>query len=138
QDFANALLAAHNAGVVTVGIDEDVKAVTASNNGEAFVSYDAVTKQGITTYLLGQTLTSGTDKGGTYGQGKVHQEQQEIIFGSDRNHALKAMQRFIDVICLANGYEAPEFKWVAKKFIDQEQLDADKKAHDMGVRFNKT
>lgn len=138
QDFANALLAAHNAGVVTVGIDEDVKAVTASNNGEAFVSYDAVTKQGITTYLLGQTLTSGTDKGGTYGQGKVHQEQQEIIFSSDRNHALKAMQRFINIICLANGYEAPEFKWVAKKFIDQEQLDADKKAHDMGVRFNKT
>ncbi|AAZ18855.1 probable Mu-like prophage protein [Psychrobacter arcticus 273-4] len=138
QDFANAMLAAHNSGVVTIGIDEDVKAVTAGSNGEAFVSYDSVVKQSITTYLLGQTLTSGTDKGGTYGQGVVHQEQQEIIFSSDRKHAIKAVQRFIDVICIANGFEIPEFKWVAKKFIDQEQLDADKKAHEMGVRFTKS
>lgn len=138
QEFANALLAAHNSGVVTIGIDEDVTAVTGGSNGEAFVSYDSVVKQSITTYLLGQTLTSGTDKGGTYGQGVVHQEQQEIIFSSDRKHALKAVQRFIDVICTANGFEAPEFKWVAKKFINQEQLDADKKAHDMGVRFTKS
>ncbi|MGY8856216.1 MAG: phage portal protein family protein [Pseudomonadales bacterium] len=138
QDFANALLAAHNSGVVTIGVDEDVTAVTGGSNGEAFVSYDSVVKQSITTYLLGQTLTSGTDKGGTYGQGVVHQEQQEIIFSSDRKHALKAVQRFIDVICTANGFEAPEFKWVAKKFINQEQLDADKKAHEMGVRFTKS
>ena len=138
QDFANALLAAHNAGVVTVGIDEDVTAVTGGSNGEAFVSYNDVTKQGITTYLLGQTLTSGTDNGGTYGQGKIHQEQQEIIFNSDRKHALKAVQRFIDIICLANGYDAPEFKWIAKKVIPVDQLDADKKAYDMGLRFNKS
>ena len=138
QDFANALLAAHNSGVVTIGVDEDVTAVTGGSNGEAFVSYDSVVKQSITTYLLGQTLTSGTDKGGTYGQGVVHQEQQEIIFSSDRKHALKAVQRFIDVICTANGFEVPEFKWVAKKFINQDQLDADKKAHDMGVRFTKS
>lgn len=138
QEFADALLAAHNAGVVTVGIDEDVTAVTGGSNGEAFVSYDSVVKQSITTYLLGQTLTSGTDKGGTYGQGVVHQEQQEIIFSSDRKHALKAVQRFINIICYANGYEPPEFKWVAKKFINQEQLDADKKAHEMGVRFTKS
>ena len=138
QDFANALLAAHNAGVVTVGIDEDVTAVTGGSNGEAFVSYNDVTKQGITTYLLGQTLTSGTDNGGTYGQGKIHQEQQEIIFNSDRKHALKAVQRFINIICYANGYEPPEFKWIAKKVIPTEQLDADKKAYDMGLRFNKS
>lgn len=138
QDFANAMLAAHNSGVVTIGIDEDVNAITATSDGKAFVSYDNVVKQSITTYLLGQTLTSGTENGGTYGQGKIHQEQQEIIFSSDRKHALKAVQRFIDVICTANGFEAPEFKWVAKKFINQEQLDADKKAHEMGVRFTKS
>lgn len=138
QDFANALLAAHNAGVVTVSKDEDVKAVTANSDGKAFVSYNDVTKQGITTYLLGQTLTSGTDNGGTYGQGKIHQEQQEIIFNSDRKHALKAVQRFIDIICYANGYDAPEFKWIAKKVIPVDQLDADKKAYDMGLRFNKS
>lgn len=138
QDFANALLAAHNAGVVTVGIDEDVTAVTGGSNGEAFVAYNDVTKQGITTYLLGQTLTSGTDGGGTYGQGKIHQEQQEIIFNSDRKHALKAVQQFIDIICYANGYDVPEFKWIAKKVIPVDQLDADKKAYDMGLRFNKS
>jgi len=138
QDFANALLAAHNSGVVTVGVDEDVTPVTGGSHGEAFVSYNNVAKQGITTYLLGQTLTSGVDGGGTYGQGKVHQEQQEIIFASDRKHALKAIQHFIDIICYANGFDAPEFKWIAKKVIPIEQLDADKKAYDMGLRFKKS
>ena len=138
QEFANALLAAHNAGVVTVGIDEDVTAVTGGSHGEAFVAYNDVAKQGITTYLLGQTLTSGTDGGGTYGQGKIHQEQQEIIFNSDRKHALKAIQQFIDIICYANGYEAPEFKWIAKKVVPLDQLEADKKAYEMGLRYNKS
>ena len=138
QDFANALLAAHNSGVVTIGIEESVTPVTGGSHGEAFVAYNDVAKQGITTYLLGQTLTSGTDGGGTYGQGKIHQEQQEIIFNSDRKHALKAVQQFIDIICLANGYDAPEFKWIAKKVIPVDQLDADKKAYDMGLRFNKS
>lgn len=138
QKFADAVLSAHNSGVVTIGIDEDVTPVTGGSNGEAFVAYNDVTKQGITTYLLGQTLTSGTDGGGTYGQGKIHQEQQEIIFNSDRKHALKAVQRFIDIICYANGYDAPEFKWIAKKVIPVDQLDADKKAYDMGLRFNKS
>jgi len=138
QKFADAVLSAHNSGVVTIGIDEDVTPVTGGSNGEAFVAYNDVTKQGITTYLLGQTLTSGTDNGGTYGQGKIHQEQQEIIFNSDRKHAIKAVQRFIDIICYANGYDAPEFKWIAKKVIPVDQLDADKKAYDMGLRFNKS
>lgn len=138
QKFADAVLAAHNSGVVTIGIDEDVTAVTGGGNGEAFVSYDNVVKQSITTYLLGQTLTSSNEGAGSYALGKIHQEQQEIIFGSDRKHALKAVQQFINIICLANGFEAPEFKWVAKKFVDHEQLDADKKVHDMGVRFTKS
>ena len=138
QDFANAMLAAHNSGIVVIDKAEDVTPVTANSDGEAFVAYNDVTKQGITTYLLGQTLTSGTDGGGTYGQGKIHQEQQEIIFNSDRKHALKAVQQFIDIICLANGYDAPEFKWIAKKVIPVDQLDADKKAYDMGLRFNKS
>src|SRR5690606_26897747 len=138
QDFANAMLAAHNSGIVVIDKEEDIAPVAANSNGEAFVAYNDVAKQGITTYLLGQTLTSGTDNGGTYGQGKIHQEQQEIIFNSDRKHALKAVQRFIDIICLANGYDAPEFKWIAKKVIPVDQLDADKKAYDMGLRFNKS
>lgn len=138
QGFANALLAAHNSGVVTIAKDEDVTAVTGGSNGEAFVKYDAVAKQGITTYLLGQTLTSGTDNGGTYGQGKIHQEQQEIIFNSDRKHALKAVQRFINLICYANNFEPPEFKWVVKKTIPLEQLEADKRAYDLGLRFNES
>lgn len=138
QGFSNALLAAHNAGVVTIGVDEDVVAVNASGNGEAFATYNKVVNQRITTYLLGQTLTSGAESGGTYGQGKVHQAQQDIIFSSDRKHALKAVQGFIDLICYANGYEPPEFKWIAKKVVPTEQLEADKKAYEMGLRFNKS
>lgn len=132
--FANALLAAHSSGVVVVGKDEDVVALNPGNNGEAFINYTNANAKQITTYLLGQTLTSGIDGGGTYGQAVVHQQQQDIIFNSDRNHAKKAVQRFINLICWANGFEPPTFEWVSSNGLQQERATRDKDLFTMGWR----
>ena len=137
QTFADQLLAAHNSGVFAVSIQEDVTAIGANGNGEAFAKFDDAIKKRIVTYLLGQTLTSGTDSGGTYGQGVVHQEQQEIIFASDRKHAIKAVQQFIDVICYANGFEPPVFEWVSDKGLQLERANRDTVLYGQGVRFTK-
>ena len=137
QTFADQLLAAHNSGVFAVNIQEDVTAIGANGNGEAFAKFDDAIKKRIVTYLLGQTLTSGTDSGGTYGQGVVHQEQQEIIFASDRKHAIKAVQQFIDVICYANGFEPPVFEWVSDKGLQLERANRDTVLYGQGVRFTK-
>lgn len=134
-EFTNALLSAHNSGILTLGANDDLQAIGGNGNGEAFDLYNQTITKRITTYLLGQTLTSGTDKGGTYGQGVIHQEQQQIIFDSDKVHAKKAVQRFIDVVCLANGWQAPKFEWVSNKGLQAERANRDKVLHEQGVRF---
>lgn len=137
NDFASALLSAHNSGVITVGADDDIQAITANGNGEPFAIFHEAINKRITTYLLGQTLTSGVQKGGTYGQGLVHQEQQQIIFDSDKAHAKKAIQRFIDVICFANGYTPPKFEWVSDRGLQADRANRDKVLYEQGVRFTR-
>lgn len=136
--FASVLLSAHNSGVIAVGNGDDVQIAQPSDTGNAFMLYDTAVKKRITIYLLGQTLTSGTDNGGTYGQGKIHQAQQEIIFNSDREHARTSVQRFIDIICHTNGMQAPRFEWISDVGLQQERASRDLVLHHQGVRFTKS
>lgn len=135
NQFASVLLSAHNSGVIAVGSGDEVNIAQSSGGGEAFERYyDAVNRR-IAVYLLGQTLTTGTDSGGTYGQGLIHQEQQEIIFNSDREHARKIVQRFINLICFANGMTAPVFGWITDVGLQQERAKRDLVLYEQGVRF---
>lgn len=137
-EFAGVLLSAHNSGVIAVGSGDDVQIAGASGSGEAFARYDEAVNRRITTYLLGQTLTSGTDTGGTYGQGMVHQAQQEIIFNSDREQARIAVQRFIDVVCYANGFEPPTFAWVTDTGLQTDRATRDVLLYQQGLRFTQS
>lgn len=136
--FASVLLSAHNSGVIAVGSGDDVQIAQPSGSGEAFQRYDDAVNKRITTYLLGQTLTSGVDNGGTYGQGAIHQEQQEIIFNSDREHARQTIQRFIDVICYANGVASPQFNWITDVGLQPERASRDLVLYQQGVRFTRS
>lgn len=125
KKMATALASAHNQSIFAMPITDSVEAINASGNGEAFKSYDNSINRRIAKYLLGQTLTSGTDQGGTAGQGMVHEKQQEIIFNSDRNFARKYFQQFIDIICEVNGYNPPEFNFYAEAKIQLELAQRD-------------
>lgn len=135
NEFAQVLLSAHNSGVIAVGNGDDVQIAQPSSSGEAFERYDDAVNKRITVYLLGQTLTSGVDSGGTYGQAMVHQAQQEIVFNSDREFAKTQVQRFIDVICYANDFEPPTFNWIADVGLQPERANRDKVLYEQGVRF---
>ncbi|WP_131667390.1 phage portal protein family protein [Psychrobacter pygoscelis] len=135
--LVDALATAHNQSIVAMPDGDDVKAIAASGNGEAFKAYDEAINKRIAKYISGQTLTSGTDGGGTYGQGKVHQDQQEIVFGSDKKFATKYVQRIIDVICEVNGFESVEFEFKIEKGLQTDRAERDEKLTRQGVNFSK-
>ena len=138
QALADALMAAHNQSVVAMSDGDTVNAINASSNGEAFKAYDDAINKRIAKYLLGQTLTSGTDNGGTYGQGLVHQDQQQRILDGDKKFAERYVQRFIDTICLLNSYEPPTFNFTFEKGLQPERAERDSKLYSQGVRFDES
>src|SRR5699024_760652 len=138
QALADALMAAHNQSVVAMSEGDTVNAINASSNGEAFKSYDDAINKRIAKYLLGQTLTSGTETGGTYGQGLVHQDQQQRILDGDKKFAARYVQQFIDTICLLNGYEPPTFNFTFEKGLQPERAERDSKLYAQGVRFDES
>ncbi|HCH26997.1 MULTISPECIES: phage portal protein family protein [Psychrobacter] len=138
QALADALMAAHNQSVVAMSEGDTVEAINASSNGEAFKTYDDAINKRIAKYLLGQTLTSGTDQGGTYGQGLVHQDQQQRILDGDKKFAERYVQQFIDTICFLNGYEPPTFNFTFEKGLQPERAERDSKLYSQGVRFDES
>lgn len=138
QLLANALMSAHNQSVVAMGEGDGVTSISATSNGEAFKSYDDAINKRIAKYLLGQTLTSGTDTGGTYGQGLVHQDQQQRILDGDKKFAARYVQQFIDAICQLNGYESPTFNFTFEKGLQPERAERDSKLYSQGVRFDES
>lgn len=138
QALADALMAAHNQSVVAMSDGDTVNAINASSNGEAFKAYDDAINKRIAKYLLGQTLTSGTETGGTYGQGLVHQDQQQRILDGDKKFAARYVQQFIDAICQLNGYEPPTFNFTFEKGLQPERAERDSKLFNQGVRFDES
>ena len=109
EQMADALADAHNQSIFTMVDGDKVTSIGASSGGDTFKAYDDAINRRISKYLLGQTLVSGADSGGTYGQGRVHQDQQEIVFNGDKQFATPYIQRIIDVSCYMNGIEPPTF-----------------------------
>lgn len=134
--MASAMLASHDNAVLAIGIDDDVQVINTSGNNVAFEVFDNAIQKRLAKYILGQTLTSGVDSGGTYGQGKVHQDQQEIIFNGDKTFVKKYIQQFVDVICKMNGLTPPVFNWIEQKSLNIERAERDIKLHQMGVEFS--
>lgn len=133
--LANALAIAHNQSIVAMPKGDTVSAISAAGNGEAFKAYDDAINKRIAKYLSGQTLTSGVDTGGTYGQGLVHQDQQEIVFNSDKRFAVKYVQDVINRICELNGFERVEFEFKVEKGLQTDRAERDVKLYSMGVEF---
>lgn len=65
----------------------------------------------------------------------VHQAQQEIIFNSDREQARVAVQRFIDVLCYANGFESPTFAWVTDTGLQTDRATRDVLLYQQGIKI---
>lgn len=138
QEMAAALADAHSQSIFTMNDGDSVATISSSGNGETFKAYDDAINRRISKYLLGQTLTSGTDMGGTAGQGKVHQDQQEIIFNSDRMFATRYIRQFINTICeLNNITDVPWFNFKPEKGVQDELANRDVKLTNQGVVFTR-
>lgn len=136
DEMANALATAHTQSIFTMPDGDTVNTIGAVGNGETFKAYDDAINRRLSRYLLGATLTSGTDTGGTYGQGKVHQTQQEIVFNGDKKFATKYVQQFINTVCEMNGVEAPQFTFRINRGAQTELAQRDMMLVNQGLVLN--
>lgn len=136
KEMAAALAAAHNQSIFTMPEGDEVETIGATGSGESFKAYDEAINRRLAKYLLGQTLTSGTDRGGTAGQGQIHERQQEIIFNGDKMFATRYVREFIKLICEANGItDVPWFNFKPEKGIQDALAKRDIMLTDQGVQF---
>lgn len=136
DEMAEALAAAHNQSIFTMVEGDAVDSIGSVGNGETFKAYDDAINRRISKYLLGQTLVSGTDGGGTFGQGRVHQDQQEIVFTGDKQFAASYVQRIVEVSCRMNNMDnIPQFVFKTQKGVQSDLAVRDKHLTDQGVEF---
>lgn len=136
KEMAQALSAAHNQSIFTMPEGDKVTSVGATGSGESFKAYDEAINRRLAKYLLGQTLTSGTDRGGTAGQGQIHERQQEIIFNGDKIFATRYVREFVQLLCDLNGItEVPWFNFKPEKGIQDALAKRDIMLTDQGVQF---
>lgn len=136
KEMASALAAAHNQSIFTMPEGDTVANIGATGSGESFKAYDEAINRRLAKYILGQTLTSGVDRGGTAGQGQIHERQQEIIFNGDKIFATRYVRAFIELICEMNGItDVPWFNFKPEKGIQDQLAKRDIMLTDQGVRF---
>lgn len=139
QAIADALASAHAQASTGIGQEEKVTVVEAGKaSSDGFKIFNDLYTKKIVKVLLGQTLTSGTDTGGTYGQGMVHEKQQERKINGIKAQIKKAFQHFVDAMCEVNGWERHLFDWVNEKGIQKDRAERDAILADkLGYVFNK-
>lgn len=127
----NALLQAHASSVIAVSVNESVEAVNAQGNSgaTAFEGFSDRIEKGIQKLILGQTLTSGTDGGGSRALGTVHLQVQQEKVDADIRMIMPTMQSMINGLCDLNGW-----KRVTIILGDEQDLQAEKADRDVKLK----
>lgn len=130
EAMLKALLNAHAQSVLSINSADSVEAITNSQNGSgAFESFDKKIERSIQKVILGQTLTSSTDGGGSRALGEVHLEVQNNKVNADIRMITSTMQALVDALCYING-------WDRHKIIigDEKSLNIDKAGRDEKIK----
>jgi len=106
--MTSALLNAHAQSVISINKEDDVATVGTNFSGagsSAFEAFDNVLTRRIQKVVLGQTLTSSTDGGGSRALGEVHNDVRLDKRNSDLRMITPTIQELIDALCLLNNFE---------------------------------
>lgn len=138
QEMQAGLLAAHGSAVVTINKGDSVSAIGAGGNGgQTFESFDNALTRRINKLVLGQTLTSGTDGGGSRALGQIHNEVRTDKRDSDIQLVLPTIQHVINALCTLNSLEPHTVILADGKGLEKERAERDKSLHEQGVRFTR-
>jgi phage gp29-like protein len=135
QAMATALAAAVQSAVAAIGAEDDVQPVSPANAGDAFDKFDRAVDKRIQKVILGQTLTSDIDKGGSYAAAKVQDDVRDDRRMADVRLVVPAMQHAIDALSLLNFPAAapPQFVMEDEGGLQTERAERDAKLTSAGV-----
>lgn len=119
---------------VAVRPDEDVKAILANGGGE-FEKVEIALAKRIQKSILGQTLTSDVQGGGSYAASQTHNEVRKEKRNSDLRTIAPAVNQVIKALWAINGFSgpAPLFAFPDVAPLDRERADRDAVLAEAGI-----
>ena len=135
----NALLNAHAQSVLTIDSKDDVQLLSTPGNGSAGSSFESFNDQlmrQIQKVVLGQTLTSGNDGGGSHALGQVHENVRQDKLKSDIRLVTPTIQTLVNALCTLNQW--PKHKVLVgekAKPLNKEQAERDSHLKNAGANL---
>jgi len=126
--------------VAVINDDESVVIEEAKGKGASADIYNkliSVSNREISKAILGQTLTTEIDKGGSYAATKEHMEVRADLVDQDKRMACGEFKKLFSWIIQLNsaGASAPEFKFFEEEDIQKDRAERDKTLNEQGVNF---
>lgn len=140
EDMSNALLAAHAQSVLSIDIEDDVQVLGTSGAsgtaGSAFESFNNQLVRQIQKVVLGQTLTSGNDGGGSRALGQVHENVRIDKLKSDIRLITPTLQAVVNALCTLNNWGEYKVMLGEKpKPLNKEQAERDAHLRNAGANL---
>ena len=135
----NALLNAHSQSVLTIDSKDDVQLLSTPGNGTAGSSFESFNNQlmrQIQKVVLGQTLTSSNDRGGSNALGQVHENVRLDKLKSDMRLITPTLQAIVNALCVLNNWGKHEVILGEKpKPLNKDQAERDAHLKNAGANL---
>ncbi|AWL28985.1 DUF935 family protein [Acinetobacter defluvii] len=140
ESMNNALLNAHAQSVLTIDGQDDVQMLSTSGTsgsaGAAFESFNNQLLRQIQKVVLGQTLTSGNDRGGSNALGQVHENVRLDKLKSDIRLVTPTLQAVVNALCKLNNWKEHKVMIGEKpKPLNKDQAERDAHLKDAGANL---
>lgn len=140
EDMNNALLNAHAQSVLSIDGQDDVQMLSTPGNsgsaGGAFESFNNQLLRQIQKVVLGQTLTSGNDRGGSNALGQVHENVRLDKLKSDVRLVTPTLQAVVSALCKLNNWSEHRVMMGEKpKPLNKDQAERDAHLKNAGANL---
>jgi phage gp29-like protein len=132
-EFTQNLTMAVRGAAISVGTQDDVKAVEVASSGDAFIKMNDAINAAIQKLILGQTLTSQVGSSGSYAAAQVHADVQTEQRNADIRLASCAVQSLVNTLASFNGFDAPQFVMADDTGLELERAQRDALLVERGV-----
>lgn len=128
--------------VAVINNDESIEIKESSGKSASSDVYDKLISgcnREVSKAVLGQTLSTELDKGGSYAAAQSHLEVRKDLVDQDKKMVSQGMNLLLQWATELNFYgaQAPEFVFVEDEDLQTERAERDGKLKDQGVRFTK-
>ena len=118
----------------TVATTAQIDAIAPSYAGQAFVLFNTEIAKRIQKVILGQTLTSDVQGGGSYAAAQVHDAVRQDKRNADQRMLRDTVQRLVDAVAVLNGWATrPVFSWTNAVDLQGERARRDVSLAQAGI-----